>query len=131
MIDILLVDQCALSLLGDFVSDIFGCSIDMVKVFEVDEFNSLNEELDASVLDCVCVYCPVRGGASQLLQLYRYKLSDAEVLKRIVGAALKNGIRCYIPCDSFDGWIYVGEGGIKKRVRQVECDDDCFLFKPI
>jgi hypothetical protein len=132
MIDLLLVDQHSPSQLSDFLSEIFDCSIERIRIFGIDEFNSLTEELDVSTLDCVCVSSLVRGDGSQLLQLYRYRITDSDVIKRTIDVALKNRIRCYIPHDSLDGWIYIGEDDTSKHVRQMECDqDDCFLFQLI
>jgi len=129
MIDFLLVDQLRPPQIIDFLSKIFDCSVERVKIFGIDEFNSLTEELNDSVLDCICVFSFVQGNASQLLQLYRYKITDSDVVKRATDVALSNKIRCYIPCDSFDGWVYVGEGDIPKHVRQIENDqENCFYF---
>lgn len=132
MIDLLLVDQHSSSQLSDFLSEIFDCVINRIRIFEIDKFNSLTEELDVSTLDCVCAYSLVRGDASQLLQLYRYRITDSDVIRRTIDVALKNSIRCYIPHDSLDSWIYVGEDDTPKHVRQIECDQgDCFLFQLI
>jgi hypothetical protein len=130
MIDILLVNQHSLSQLGNLLSIVFDCSIDRVKIFGINEFNSLTEELNISTLDCVCVFSFVQGDVSQLLQLYRYKITDSDVVKRIIDIALKNKIRCYIPHDSLGGWIYVGGDDAPKHVHQIESDqENYFCFK--
>lgn len=132
MIDILLQRQLSLAQINNFLSDVFLCSVDRVKVFDIDEFNSLTEVLEDSALDCICVVLPVRGDVSQLLQLYRYRMDSSEVVSRIFSTAQEGGIRCYIPSDSSDVWIYVGDGSSKKYYRQLESDEeDCFSFQLI
>lgn len=132
MMDILLEYQYPLAQLYDFLSEVIGCSADRIKIFNIDEFNSLTEELDSSALDCVCVFSLVRGDGLQLLQIYRYKITDLDVVKRVVDTAFKRNMHCYIPSDSLNGWIYVGDDGTLKNAMQIECDeDDFYLFKLI
>jgi hypothetical protein len=132
MMDILFGHQYPLVQLYDFLSEVIGCSVDRIRIFSIDEFNSLIEELDCSVLDCVCVFSLVRGDCSQMLQLYRYKATNEDIVRRIIDVAFKKNMRCYIPSDSFDGWVYVGHDGAPKHVLQMECDEeDCYLFKLI
>ena len=103
-----------------------------VQQSRLDEFNSLSEELDGLSFDCVCVFSPVRGDVAQLLQLYRYKISDSDAVKRFVDIALHNKVHCYLPSDSLGEWIYVGDGDNPKRAQQISCEEeDCFLFKLI
>lgn len=132
MMDLLLVQQYPVSKICSFLTAVFDCSSDRIKIFSVAEFNSLNEELDDSLLDCVCVFSSIKGDVSQLLQLYKYKISDPEATTRTVDIALKNKIHCYVPDNSFDGWIYVGDSHTTRRAKQIASDeDDCFLFKLI
>ncbi len=132
MIDILLVQQRPPQQIQAFLSAVFDCSIERVRVFSLDAFNSLSEELDDLSFDCLCVYSPVHGDVAQLLQLYRFKFSDSDVVKRIVDIALRNKIYCYLPCDSLGGWIYMGDGANPKRAQQISCEEeDRFLFKLI
>ena len=132
MMDILLVQQYSIPKIQSFLSAVFECSIDRVKIFCIEAFNSLNEELDDFSFDCVCVFSPVRGDVAQLLQLYRYKISDADAVRRTVEIALQNRVHCYVPNDSLDGWIYVADGDVLKCAQQIESDeDDCFVFKVI
>jgi hypothetical protein len=130
MMDLLLAQQYSVSKIRSFLSEVFDCSVERVKIFSVEAFNSLDEELEDFSFDCVCVLSSVRGDVAQLLQLYRYKLSDSDALRRTVDIALQNKVHCYVPSDSLDGWIYVGDGDVPKYARQIECDeDDCFIFK--
>ena len=130
MIDILLEHQYSIAQLHDFLSEVFGCSVDRVKILGIDEFNSLTEELDYSALDCICVLSLVRGDCSQLLQLYRYKTSDLNAIQRVVDIAFRRNMHCYTPSDAPNGWIYVGDDDTPKHARQIECDEDyCFLFQ--
>lgn len=132
MMDILLEHQHTLAQLYEFLSEVLDCSADRIKIFGIDEFNSLTEELDSSALDCVCVFSLVRGNGSQLLQLYRYKITDMDIFKRVVDISFKRKMHCYIPSDSLNGWIYVGDDAPPKHALQMECDeDDCYLFKLI
>lgn len=130
--DILLEHRHPLAQLYEFLSEVIGCSVDRIKIFGIDEFNSLTEELDYSALDCVCVFSLVRGSVSQMLQLYRYQTADQDIVKRIIDVAFKKNMHCYIPSDSFDGWVYVSDDASPKDALQMECDeDDCYLFKLI
>lgn len=130
MIDILLVHQLSLSQIKSFLSMIFNCASDRILIFSIEEFNSLSEGLNDSSFDCLCVCSPVTGDVAQLLQLYRYKVSDLEAMKRTVEIALKVRVPCYVPSDSFDGWILAGDSDAPRRAQQIECDaDDCYLFK--
>jgi len=133
MMDFLLVDKLSHIQIGEFVSKIFDCSIDRVKVFELDEFNSLTpEELDAFELDCVCKIMPARGDVSLILELIRYEITDDEVFNRIVETATKEKVRCYIAYDEFCDWIYAGEGDSPRHVFEIPHDEqDYFSFKPI
>jgi hypothetical protein len=132
MMDIFLVRQCSRSKIQSFLSKIFDCSVDRVKVLGIEEFNSLTEELDHSSFDCVCAFSSAKGDVVQLLQLYRYKVSDLEAVRRTVDIALANKIHCYLPSDSLDGWIFVGDFDVTKKVQQIQCEqDDCYLFKLI
>lgn len=132
MMDILLVQQHPLQQIQAFLSAVFDCSIERVKIFSLDAFNSLSEELDDLSFDCVCVFSPVHGDVAQLLQLYRYKISDSDAVKRIVDIALHNKFHCYVPSDSLGGWIYMGDGENPKHAQQISCEEeDCFLFKLI
>ncbi len=132
MMDILLVQQCPVKQIRAFLAVVFHCPIERVKIFSLDEFNSLSEELDGLSFDCVCVFSPVRGDVAQLLQLYRYKISDSDAVKRFVDIALHNKVHCYLPNDSLGEWIYVGDGVNPKRAQQISCEEeDCFLFKLI
>lgn len=130
MMDLLLVKHYSVSQIQSFLSEVFDCSVERVKIFSVEAFNSVDEELDDSSFDCVCVLSPVRGDVAQLLQLYRYKLSDSDALRRTVDIALQRKVHCYLPSDSLDGWIYVSDGDAPKYAQQIECDEDnCFVFK--
>lgn len=130
MMDLLLVHECSFTKIGELLSDVFICEKERIRVFGIDEFNSLTEELDESTLDCVCVSTPMRGDASQLLQLYRYKVVDSVAYERIVEVMTKKRIRCFIPSDTFDGWNYVGDGGEFRIAHQLECDEEnCVLFE--
>ncbi|MDQ1816069.1 hypothetical protein RBA41_22485 [Massilia sp. CCM 9210] len=84
MIDFLLGYPHSSLEIKNFLSQIFDCSIERIEVFDIDEFNSLTEELDDFALDCVCVCIPVKGDASQMLQVYKYKLADSVVVGRII-----------------------------------------------
>ena len=130
--DFLLVHQHSISQIQLFLAEVFDCLSERIRIFSVEEINSLNEELDDSSLDCVCILSSVRGDASQLLQLYRYKIGGPDALTRIVDIALKNRISCYVPSNSLDGWIYVSDDFAQRRVHQITCDEeDCFLFELI
>ena len=130
MIDLLLSEACTPDQLKLILSRIFACPIDRVKVFSVDEFNSLTEELDGSIMECVCVHSIVLGDASQLLQLYRYAMPNSELIDRLMKVAIEKKIRCFIPVDQWNGWIHVNEQGKVIRVSQLEEDEeDCFRFK--
>jgi hypothetical protein len=130
MMDILLEQQHSVSQIQNFLSAIFECPIERVKIFDADAFNSLNEELDELLFDCICVIFPVRGDAAQLLQLYRYKLGDSDVLRKSIEMALHNKIHCYIPNESANGWIYVGDSDTPKQAQSIESDEqDYFSFK--
>lgn len=132
MMDILLVQQRPLQQIQAFLSAVFDCSIERVKIFSLDAFNSLSEELDELSFDCVCVLSPVHGDAALLLQLYRYKINDSDAVKRIVDIALHNKVHCYVPSDSLGGWIYMGDSENPKRAQQISCEEeDRFLFKLI
>ncbi len=132
MMDILLVQQRPAQQIRAFLAVVFHCPIERVKIFSLEEFNSLSEELDGLSFDCVCVFSPVRGDVAQLLQLYRYKISDSDAVKRFVDIALHNKVYCYLPSDSLGEWIYVGDGDNPKRAQQISCEEeDCFLFKLI
>jgi hypothetical protein len=132
MMDILLVQHCPVPQIRAFLSAVFDCSTERVKIFSLDEFNSLSEELNDLSFDCVCVFSPVRGDVAQLLQLYRYKTSNSDAVKRIVDIALHNKVHCYVPSDSLSGWIYMGDGESPERAQQIECEEeDNFLFKLI
>lgn len=132
MMDIMLVQQHSVSQIQNFLSAVFECSVERVKVFNADAFNALREELDELLFDCICVVFPVRGDVAQLLQLYRYKLDNAEVLKKTIEVALQNRIHCYIPNDLVDGWIYVGDGDAPQQAQSIENDEqDYFSFKRV
>lgn len=132
MIDILMEHEYSKPKLYEFISEVFDCSIDQIKIFSIDELNSVTDELDFSKFDCICVSSYVQGKASLLLQLYRYKIDDMDVCKRVVDIAYRRSMHCYIPSDSFNGWIYVGDDREPKQARQIDCDeDDCYLFKLI
>lgn len=132
MMDILLVQQCPVRQIRAFLAVVFHCPIERIKIFSLDEFNSLSEELDGLSFDCVCVFSPVRGDVAQLLQLYRYKISDSDAVKWFVDIALRNKVHCYLPSDSLGEWIYVGDGNNPRRAQQISCEEeDCFLFKLI
>jgi len=127
--DILLKHQKSPLQISNFLAEVFECSTDKIKTCSLDEFNGLTEELDANALNCICVFSPVQGDASQLLQLYRYKMSDPSVTQRIVGVAMKNKIHIYIPGEPSNDWVYIGDAG-SEHVRQIESDaDDVFYFK--
>jgi hypothetical protein len=130
MIDILLVNQQSPVKIKKFLSLVFDCPAEKIKILELDEFNSLTEELDKSALDCVCVHSRVRGDVSQLLQLYSYKIPNSDVIKKIIDIAFESSVPCYIPDDSLDGWTYAGDEHVPRHAHQLECDeDDCFLFR--
>ncbi|WP_426305834.1 hypothetical protein ACN9MJ_00440 [Acidovorax facilis] len=130
MMDILLVQQHSVSQIQNLLSAIFECPVERVKIFDADAFNALNEELDELLFDCICVIFPVRGDAAQLLQLYRYKLDESDVLRKSIEIALRDKIHCYIPNESMDGWIYVRDGETPKQVQSIESDEqDYFSFK--
>jgi len=133
MMNFLLADKLSHIQIGEFVSKIFDCSIDRVKVFEMDEFHSLTpEELDNFEVDCVCKIMPVRGDASLILELIRYKITDDEVFNRIVKTATKEKVRCYIAYDDFYDWIYAGEGDSPRHVSEIPSDEDDYIsFRPI
>jgi hypothetical protein len=129
MMDILLKHQKSLLQISNFLAEVLKCSIDKIKTCSLNDFNSLTEELDAHALDCICVFSFVQGDAAQLLQLYRYKMSDSNVIQRIVDIAMKNKICIYVPNEPSDDWIYIGDAE-SKRVRQIESDaDNCFYFR--
>ena len=128
MMDILLESQKSASQISTFLAEVFECQVNKIKSYSLDEFNCLTKDLDAYALDCVCVFSSVQGDASQLLQLYRYNISDPDVVERVVDIALKNKIHVYIPTDPFNGWVYVGDDG-PKNVHQIDSDEDnCFYF---
>lgn len=130
MIDILLGDACSPDELKLVMSRVFECSIEHIKVYGIDEFNSLAEELDGSKLACICVHSPVVGDASLLLQLYRYEIPNSEVVERIIKIAIQEKVRCFIPVDQWDGWIYVNDQGVLIPVTQLDQDEeDCFRFQ--
>lgn len=132
MMDVLLVRQHSIPQIQYFLSAVFECAVDRVKVFSVEAFNFLNEEMDDFSVDCICVLSPIDGDVAQLLQLYRYKISNSDAVRRTVEIALQNKVHCYIPGDSSDGWIYVGDGDLPKCAQQIENDEDnCFAFKLI
>lgn len=132
MIDLLLSEVFTPDQIKLELSRVFNCLTERIKVFSIDEFNSLAEELDGSALECVCVYSSVFGEASQLLQLYRYEIPNSEVVERLVQVAIEQKIRCFIPVDQWDGWIYVNEQGEMIRVNQIEEDrEDCFRFQRV
>lgn len=44
--------------------------------------------------------------------------------------ALHNKIHCYIPNESANGWIYVGDSDTPKQAQSIESDEqDYFSFK--
>ncbi|WP_426318428.1 hypothetical protein [Pseudoduganella sp. R-43] len=129
MIDLLLAEACTPDQLSLHLSRVFECSIERIKIFSIDEFNGLTEELDGSMLDCVCVHSRVLGDAAQLLQLYRYTVPNSDVVDRIIEIAIEQKFRCFIPVDQWDEWIYVNGQGEVTRVNQLEQDEeDCFRF---
>lgn len=130
MIDLLLSKTFTSDQLKLNLSKVFACPSDRIKIFSVDEFNSLSEELDGSTLDCVCVHSRVFGEASQLLQLYRYAVPNSEVVDRLIQVAIEQKICCFIPVDQWNGWIHINEQGAVMRVNQLEEDEeDCFRFQ--
>lgn len=130
MMDFLLEHEYSLPELYEFFSEVFDCSAERIKIYSLDEFSSATEALDCSGLDGICVFSSVRGSASQLLQLYRYELPDSTLCRRVIDIACRRKMHCYIPTDSLNGWTYVGDDGMPKRARQIECDeDDCYLFE--
>lgn len=132
MIELLLVDEYSTYKLGGFLSRVFDCSIDRIKFFSMEGFNSLTERLDERDFDCICVLSGVGGDCSELLQLYRYKLNRSLVVERIFALAPGGGINFYMPDEFSDDWNFFCGDGVVKRVRQVNClEDDCFLFKII
>jgi len=131
MMDILLEHQKSPRQISSFLAKVFECSTDKIKIYSLDEFNRLNKELDTYELDCICVFSFVQGDASQLLQLYRYKMSDSNVIQRIIGIALKNKIHLYMPNGPSDDWIYIGDTGSKHVRRMASDTDDCFYFRLI
>ncbi|NHZ42496.1 hypothetical protein [Massilia aquatica] len=131
MIDFLLKFHCSFFELKEFLSKIFDCSSEKILIFDIDEFNSLVEELNDSEIVCICVVVEVRGDASQLLQLYRCPLPTSVISGKIISYAQKNKVQCYIPSDSVDTWIYVDTDALK-FVRQIESEEeDIFSFKVI
>jgi len=130
MMDLLLEHQKSPLEIGNFLAEVFECTADKIKIYSLDEFNSLTEELDAYAWECICIFSFVQGDASQLLQLYKYRMSNLNVIQRLTDIALKHKIHMYIPNDSLDTWVYVDDVG-PKYVRQMESDvDNCFYFSP-
>lgn len=131
MIDVLLVQKRDSSRIAGFLFDIFYCPVDRIKVFSIEGFNALDEQLDDDSFECLCVVSSVRGAVSQLLQLFRCKINDSEVVRRIAEVAFKNKIHCYLPGDLLDEYVFLGSSEIPMSVRQIECDDDdCYQFYP-
>jgi len=132
MMDFLLADKLSRTQIGEFVSKILDYPVNRIKVLELSEFRSKVTKLNESEMDCLCLFSPIRGDASQLVQLYRYEITDDEVFNRIVETATKEKVRCYIAYDDFYDWIYAGEGDSPRHVSEIPSDEDDYIsFRPI
>lgn len=129
MIDILLADEMSYDRVGLFLSKVFDCPVERIKIFSLDEFNALSEQIDESSFHCICVISSVRGSVAQLLQLFKCKINEPDGVNRIVNVALEDGIECYLPINSLNDWIFLSNSGVIKHAEQMETDgDDCYLF---
>jgi hypothetical protein len=130
MIDILLVDEVPNNCVGLFLSKVFDCPVERIKIISLEDFNVLTEQIDESAFHCVCVTSSVKGSVSQLLQLFRYKMGEANAFNRIVDVALEQRIKCFLPTDSLGGWIFLGDSGAIRHAQQIETDEeDSYLFR--
>lgn len=67
------------------LSGLFRCTSDKILVLPLEEFNEiilLKQDFDEIV--CLCAYIETNGDAALLLQLYRYEMSDDDLLKNLV-----------------------------------------------
>lgn len=130
MIDILIVKKLSISQIEGFLSALLNCEPTKVKVFDADQFYSV-DELDYSQIDCICVYSEVCGDVAQLLQIFRYKISDNCFLQKLIVIAYRKSILCYIPSDSLNGWYYLGYTATPVIAKEIESENDCYVFKLI
>lgn len=129
MMDFLMKQRLSSLQIKIFLAEVFECAVDEIKIYSLDEFNCATEYIDDSALCCVCVFSFVQGDASLLLQIYRYKINDSNLIEKIINVSMKNKINIFIPENSFDDWIYVGDSGLK-HVRQIDSDEEnSFYFR--
>ena len=131
MIDFLLKYDLSPACLSEFVAHLCECSPNQVVVIDLDSFCDLREEVQEDI-NCLCVYCKVKGDASMLIQLYRYFFDDDLLLKRLLETAPSYRVTCYVPIDNFNEWLLIEGDGPPVRVRQIESEsDDFFAFELI
>lgn len=115
-----------------FLREVFKNNGGEIKVLHIDEFNDINSNVDVDDLHCLCVYSEIFGNASLLIQLYRYSMDENVLLHKIVDAATKLSVACYVPIDDFDGWAFVGESTKPIKGKQIESEDqNVFNFRII
>lgn len=127
MMDILIKNNLSEDELLDFLTLVFSVEAGKIMIVPTVDFSGM-EIIDFSGIDCVCVYESIGGDASKLLQLYRYTLSDDELICRLQVACRFGKMACYVPRDSFDNWYLMDGGESMKNVRQVESEEGFFLF---
>jgi hypothetical protein len=130
MIDILIKNNLSKGELLGFLMLVFSVDIEKLMVVSIIDFSEMGA-IDFSGVDCLCVYDSIGGDASKLLQLYRYKISDDELICRLQMACEIEGIACYVPRDSFDNWSLMDGGRPMKNVRQIESAEGVFLFDEV
>jgi hypothetical protein len=118
MIDILLVKSLSVEKIQCFISLVFDCNLCGIVVQDIDQFYSSNVEFDDSIT-CLCVHTKVSGDAAQMLQLFRYKISNADLLKRIIDIAAREKIEIFYPINSLDRWGYITKDGVLATAKEI------------
>ncbi|HEB0655547.1 TPA: hypothetical protein RY214_002253 [Pseudomonas aeruginosa] len=129
MIDLLLKRSLSVEDIASLLFFVTGLSLGRIFVVANENFLSMKDH-DFSQCDCLCVFSHISGDASLLLQIFRCEMETEILKKKIISACLDLKIECYVPCDSFDEWIYVSEGGEINQVVQIESElEDRYLFQ--
>lgn len=129
MIDFYIKEKICPDEVKVILSGLFRCTSDKILVLPLEEFNEiilLKQGFDEMV--CLCTYIETNGDAALLLQLYRYEMSDDDLLKNLVNFSRNSHFSFYFPFDDFDGWIWIQDGHTHVG-KELETEKErCFLF---
>lgn len=123
MIDILMINSLSEDGISKFLASVFDVKNKAIRVCSLDAFSEIGES-DFTGIDCLCVYSVIEGDVSQLLQLYRYKLNDTEIINALCRACEKHHLACYVSKDEYENWLLIDANGQIDIVKLLELQDE-------